>query len=187
MRRVATWDQAQNDTTMAAVNAMPASKPNAATPRAKRNARIRCSPSSCTSVLKSSSLFSPMVNSRNAKFLERAASWLEAFRGFIHSESIPIAIAPAGDEKAEERSDTNPNGDGLIGMLMHGFVRCFGAGDRSVADATGDFLGAFQGGGETFAGFPDFFSRHIAVAVIKALASSARDPKSLAVSLYVYS
>jgi hypothetical protein len=44
---------------------------------------------------------------------------------------------------------------------MHGFVGGLRGLDCFVADTARDFFGVFQCGGETPAGFPDFFSGHI--------------------------
>ena len=74
------------------------------------------------------------------------------------AESVAIAGTAAGDEITDERPDPDPDGDGLIGMLMHGFIGCLGAFNRFVPDAPIDFLAALQCGGETLAGFPDFFA-----------------------------
>src|ERR1035441_5269708 len=147
---------------MAAVSVTPASSPNAATPRASRKACRRRSRSSCTSIARRSSRFSPIVNSRPANRLEFAASCL---RLPVTAVSIlwPVAVAgtPAREEITNERPDPDPDGDGLVGMLMHRLVGRFGAFDCFVADTARDFLGAFQRDGETFAGFADFFSRHV--------------------------
>ena len=59
------------------------------------------------------------------------------------------------------RPDPEGDGDGLIRMFTHGFVGSFRAFDRFVANTARDFLAAFQRGGETLAGFPDFFSGHV--------------------------
>jgi hypothetical protein len=76
-------------------------------------------------------------------------------------KSIAVAGTPAGDEKAENRANPNPDGDGLIGMLMHGGVSGFRAGDRLVTHGARNFLGSFQRSGKTLAGFPDFFPGHV--------------------------
>jgi hypothetical protein len=52
------------------------------------------------------------------------------------------------------RPNSDSNGDGLIRMLMHRLIDCFGSLDGLVLDA-------FQRGRETFAGFSDFFSGHV--------------------------
>ena len=76
-------------------------------------------------------------------------------------KSVAITGTTAGDEKSENRANPNPDGDGLIGMLMHGSVSGFRAGDRLGADGARDFLGALQRGGEALAGLADFFSGHV--------------------------
>jgi len=49
----------------------------------------------------------------------------------------------------------------MIGMLVQGFVRSFGAIDRLRLNTTINFFAAFQCRGQTLAGFPDFFSGHV--------------------------
>jgi hypothetical protein len=66
-----------------------------------------------------------------------------------------------GDQITDDRTDPDSDGYGLVGMLMHGFIGNFRARDRFVPDLARNFPGAFQRGGETFAGFSDFFSGHI--------------------------
>jgi len=122
---------------------------------------MRRSLSSCTSTFNSSSRFSPMVNSRRAKRFEVVASFPKLAVDSAITTSIAFAGAPAGDKKADKRTDTEGDGHGLIGMLMHGFVSGFRGLDRLVTDTSRDFLGTFQRGGETLAGFPHFFSSHI--------------------------
>src|SRR5208283_2738341 len=75
--------------------------------------------------------------------------------------SIAVAGAPASDEITDDRTDTESDSHGLIRMFAHGFVGGFGALDRLVLDAAIDLLAAFQCGGETFAGFADFFPGHV--------------------------
>jgi hypothetical protein len=75
--------------------------------------------------------------------------------------SVTFAGAPAGDQKADEHSDTGGNGDGFIRMFMHGFIGSFRACDRFVPDIARDFLDTFQRIGETLAGIPDLFSSHV--------------------------
>jgi hypothetical protein len=75
--------------------------------------------------------------------------------------SIAAATAPAGSQKAENRPNPDANGDGLIGMFVHGFVSRFRAFNGPVANAARDIPGAFQRGGETFAGFADFFPGYV--------------------------
>jgi hypothetical protein len=70
---------------------------------------------------------------------------------------ITIAGAPTGDEEASEHAYADANGNGRIGVFMHGFIGGFGALNGFVADLTGNFFGAVQRGGKAFAGFPDFF------------------------------
>jgi len=77
------------------------------------------------------------------------------------TKSIAVAGAPAGDQKTDERTDTEGDANGLIGMFPHGFVGSFRAFDRFIADTACDFLGAFQRGGEAFAGLPDILSGHV--------------------------
>src|SRR5580658_11192738 len=146
---------------MAAVSVRLASKPKTATPRAKRKASRRRSRPSCTSTINSSSRFSPIVNSRRARSFEVPASCFKLTVAVSILGSVTVAGTPARDEIAENRPDADADGDGLIGMLMHGLVHRLGALDRFVADASGHFLGFFQRGGETLAGFADFFSCHV--------------------------
>jgi hypothetical protein len=77
------------------------------------------------------------------------------------TESIAVAGTPPSDEKANERSDPGANRDSLVGMLMHGIIGGSRSLDGLVADTARDGLGAIQGGGETLAGFTDFFSGRI--------------------------
>ena len=74
--------------------------------------------------------------------------------------------------------DPDADGDGLIGMFMHGLISRLCALDRLLAGAAINFLPAFQCGGETFAASPTFSPATSAVATIKARASSARVPMS---------
>ena len=46
-------------------------------------------------------------------------------------------------------------------MLAHGFIGGLRPLDRLLPDAARDVAGVFQRGGEAFAGFPDFFPRHV--------------------------
>jgi hypothetical protein len=77
------------------------------------------------------------------------------------SQSVRVAGTPAGGEIADENPDSEANGDGLIGIIADLLVNDFRAFDCFVADIAGDFFSAFQGGGETLAGFTDFFSGDI--------------------------
>src|ERR1035438_5874038 len=72
--------------------------------------------------------------------------------------SIAGAGAPAHGQIADERPHPEGDADGLIRIVTYGFVGSFRAFDRFVADTARDFLGAFQRGGETSAGFRDFFA-----------------------------
>src|ERR1017187_5564190 len=146
---------------MAAVSAIPVSRPKVAMPRASRMACRRRSRSSCTSTINNSRRFSPTVIIRRAKRFEVAASCWKLTVAASMSGSVAVAGAPARDKIAEERTDTEGDANGLIWMFTHGFVRGFRAFDRFVADTARNFLGAFQRGGETLAGVPDFFSGHI--------------------------
>ena len=76
-------------------------------------------------------------------------------------QSIAFVRTAAGEQKTEDRPDADADGDGLIGIFAHVLVHHFCAGDRLVADTAADFLGAFQRGGETLAGFADFFTGHM--------------------------
>src|ERR1039457_482673 len=114
--------QAHNQTTMAAVSVRLASKPNAATARAKRKACRRRSRSSCTSTVNSSSRFSPMVNNRCAKCFEVVASCLKLTVDSSITKSIAVAGAPARDEIADEHADTESDANGLIKMFKQGFL-----------------------------------------------------------------
>jgi hypothetical protein len=102
-----------------------------------------------------------MVNSRRAKFFEVVASCLKVTMEVSMAQSVMVAVAPAGDQITDEHSDSDPDGDGLIRMFMHGGVGRFGAGDRLVTDPAADLFGAFERGGETLAGFADFFAGHV--------------------------
>src|ERR1019366_3358236 len=127
----------------------------------KRKACRRRSRSSCTSTVNGWSRFSPMVNNRRAKCFEVVASCLTLTVDSSITKSIAVAGAPARDEIADEHADTESDANGLIRMFTHGFVGGFCAGDCPVTDIARDFLGAVQRGGETLAGFPDFFSGHV--------------------------
>ena len=139
------------------LSVMLASKLNAAAPRVKRRARKRRSRSSCTSTVKSSSRFSLMASRRRARSFE-AANGLKLAVDSPRTLSIPVALASAGEEITENRSNSNADGDSLIGMLMDGLVCCLGALNRLVAGAGTDLLATFQRGGETLAGFRHFFA-----------------------------
>jgi hypothetical protein len=75
--------------------------------------------------------------------------------------SFAIAGTPPSDDKADECSDPGADGYSLVGVLMHGFVGGLRGLDCLVADPTRNFFAVFQCGGQTLAGFPDFFSGHI--------------------------
>src|SRR5580658_6815323 len=144
---------------MAAVSVMAASMVNAPTPMAKRKACRRRSRPSCTSTDNNSSRFSAMANNRLATSLQAAGSCLMPTVDASIIKSI--ALASAGDKITDDRPQPEGNGHGVIGMLMHGRVGRFGSGDRFVPDPSRHFLGAFHCGGETFAGFPNFFPADI--------------------------
>src|ERR1035437_2948303 len=146
---------------MAAVSVIPASRPNAATPRASRMACRRRSRSSCTSTINNSKRFSTMVKSRRAKRFDVSTSCPTPMVAGSITGSIAVAGAPASGEITDDRTDTEGDGHGCIRMFAHGFVGGFGAFDRFVADTARDFLGAVQCGGETLAGISDFFSGHV--------------------------
>ena len=76
-------------------------------------------------------------------------------------DSIAIARAPAGDEKAKKRPYSDPDGDGLIGMFMHSLIRNLGAFDCPLASAAIHLPAPIQGDGKTLASFADFFSGHV--------------------------
>src|SRR5208282_796184 len=146
---------------MAAVSVRPASRPNTAAPRAKRNACRTRSRSSCTSTINNSSRFSPMINSRRAKRFDVSTSFPAPMAAGSITVSIAVAGASAGDEITGDGADTKGDRQGLIRMFTHGFIGGFGALDRLVLDPAKNLLAAFQRGGETFAGFADFFSGHV--------------------------
>src|ERR1035438_8363915 len=129
---------------MVAVNAMAASRPNAATPRANRMARRRRSRSSCTSSINSSKRFSPMINNRRAKRFNVSTSRPTLLADDSMTGSVAVAAAAARGQIADERPHTEGDADGLIGMLVHGLVRSFCAFDRFVADAAIHFLPAVR-------------------------------------------
>src|SRR5271170_5109387 len=142
---------------MAALRVMLASSPNTAAAKARRTACRRRSRSSCASTRKSSNRFSPMVNNRRATCLVAVARGTELAVDSAITPLIVVAIATAGGQIANHRADSQGNGHGLIRMLTHGLIGCFGALDRLVADLSGDFLRSLQSGGQTLAGVPDFF------------------------------
>src|SRR5271157_116468 len=146
---------------MAAESAVPASNPNAAMPKDRRNACRSLSRSSCTSTARSSSRFSPMVASRRAKCFDVVPSCRKLTVNSPIIRSIAVAGTTAGDEVTENRPDTDTDGDGLVRMLMHGLIGDLRTGDRLVANIGRDVFGAVQRGGEAFAGVPDFFSGHV--------------------------
>ena len=76
-------------------------------------------------------------------------------------ELIVVARAPAGNEIAQKHPDSDPDRDGLIRMLMHGLISHFGPFYRPLASASIYLPAPIQGGGESFAGFADFFSGHV--------------------------
>jgi len=115
----------------------------------------------CTSTVNNSSRFSPMVNSRFTKRFDEAPICPKLSVAVAVTGSVASAGASAADETAENHPDADANGDGLVGMLMHGLVSHLGAFDGFLANAAIDFLAAFQCGRETLAGFADFFSGHI--------------------------
>src|ERR1700722_7114336 len=133
---------------MAAVNVMAASRPNAPTARAMRKACRRCSNSSCTSNNNSSIRFSPTVNNRRATSFEVAANSVKPAVDSTITKLIAVAGASASSQITDQRPNTQGDGHGLVGMLMYGFVRRFGALDGFVADTPGQLLGPIQGGGE---------------------------------------
>src|SRR5438105_12388545 len=121
-------------------------------------ARRRRSRSSCTSAISNSRRFSPMINSRRAKCFEVVAGCPKLAVLSSMPGSISVAGAPARDEVADERADTQADGDGWVGMIVHRLVGRLGALDRFVARTAIDLFAAFQCGGETFPGLADFFS-----------------------------
>jgi hypothetical protein len=64
----------------------------------------------------------------------------------------------AGQKIPNERANPDANGDGLIGVLMHGFINGLGAFDRLFPNAAIDLFAPFQGDRQAAAGFLDFFS-----------------------------
>ena len=66
-----------------------------------------------------------------------------------------------GNKKAEDRSDSKDDAQGLIRMLAHGLISGFGALDRLVANTARGFLSAFHFLDNTMAGFPEFLCCHI--------------------------
>jgi len=79
----------------------------------------------------------------------------------MSEESIPVAGTPPSDEKANDRSKPDPDGDGFIRMLMHDFVGGSRGLDCFFADAARDSFGVFDGHSKTLPGFGDFFSGHV--------------------------
>jgi hypothetical protein len=71
------------------------------------------------------------------------------------------AAPTPGKQIAENRPDADADGEGLIGMFMHGLVGRTRAINGFLADAAIHFPSAVQRGGETLAGFGDFLSGHI--------------------------
>src|SRR5450631_2421632 len=161
IKSTTTGEYAHSQTAIAAVSVTPASRPNAATPSAKRKAcRIR-SRSSCTSTASNSSRFSPMVASRRTNFFEVVASWPRLTVDSSIMKSIAFAGAAACDQITDDRPDADADGDGLIRIFADGLVGDLGTGDGLVADIGRDVFGAVQCGGETLAGLPDFFAGHV--------------------------
>jgi hypothetical protein len=102
--------------------------------------------------------FHPMSNSRRASSFDVAVSCLKLAEAVGILRVIAVAGAATRDEKADDSTQPNADGDGLVGMFMHGLICRPGAFDCLLADATIDFLAPFQRAGETFAGFPNLFS-----------------------------
>src|ERR1700722_3032267 len=146
---------------MAAVSVSPASRPNPTMPSARRKACRRRSRSSCISTVNSSRRFSPMVNSRRAKVFEVVASCRKLRVDVSMTKSVALAGAATRDKKSDEHADADADGDGLIGIFADGLVGDLRAGDGFIADICGDFLAAFERGGEAVAGFTDFLSGHV--------------------------
>ena len=65
------------------------------------------------------------------------------------------------DEIADEGADTDADGNGLVRMLMDGYVGRFRALNGLLANLVADFLAALEGGIEALAGFHDFFPGHV--------------------------
>jgi hypothetical protein len=93
--------------------------------------------------------------------LEFAASCVKLSAAVSMSSSTAIPRAPAGEQTARKCPNPDAKADGSIRMLMHGYVGRFCTCGRFLANAPVDFFAAFQSGGETLAGFPDFLPGHI--------------------------
>jgi hypothetical protein len=102
-----------------------------------------------------------MFNNLRAKSFEAVTNGLKLADTCFLTGSTAVAATAPGEQIADERPDADADGDGLIGMLMHGLVGRLGTFDRLLADAPVDFLAAFQGGGQPLAGVADFFPGHI--------------------------
>lgn len=75
------------------------------------------------------------------------------FVEWLHKWSPAIAVGLAGDQITQKRTDADAHHDGLIRMLVNGYIRDLGARDRSIPGSMIDFLPVFQGLREAFAGF----------------------------------
>src|ERR1017187_3551235 len=141
---------------MARLNPSTAKKPSAATPKASRMECRRRSRSSCNSTSNNAMRFPPLVKNRCANRLDEATSCSKlAVAGSIVRSVAIFAGATAGDQIAEQCPAPESDADRLIRMFAHGLVGGFGSRDGFFTNAAGDFPGAFQRGGETFAGLPD--------------------------------
>jgi hypothetical protein len=92
---------------------------------------------------------------------KKARAFKKSESCLFHAILFAVAGTPAGEEITNNRPDTDTDGDGLIRMFMHSPIGRLGARHDFLPGSAIDFLAPFQGGGETTAGFPDFFSRHI--------------------------
>jgi hypothetical protein len=69
--------------------------------------------------------------------------------------------ATAGDEVTDERAQADPDGDGLVGMAMDGFVGGLAALGGLGAGLAIKVLAAFEGGGEALAGLAHLVAGHV--------------------------
>jgi hypothetical protein len=69
-----------------------------------------------------------------------------------------MAITATPGEVAEESSNAQTDGYGLIGILAHRSIGSFDTFGGPFLNPTADFLAVFQRSGKTFASFGDFLS-----------------------------
>jgi hypothetical protein len=105
-----------------------------------------------------------MVNSHRghrAKRFDVSTSCLAWLVSGSEACSVAITGASARDQTANERPHNEGDADGLIRMFMHGLIGGLGTLNGLVSNAAIDLFAVFQCGGETLAGFADFFLGHI--------------------------